>query len=85
MELAGRRKLTKATRSKSKKAHIKLPAVSEVLPEILGIGMAYGSNTFNLGTERKYSSRVTVVLMVTYVTILIKYFVVISATSLGKW
>ena len=48
--------MTKSTRSKSKKAHIKLPAVSDVLPEIRGIGMieiAYGSNTFNLGAERK--------------------------------
>ena len=56
MELAGRHKLTKSTRSKSKKAHIKLPAVSKVLPEIRGIGMiemAYSSNTFNLGAERK--------------------------------
>ncbi len=80
--------MTKSTRSKSKKAHIELPAVSKVLPEIRGIGMievAFGSNTFNLGTQRKCSSRVTVVLMITYVTILIKYFVVISTTSSGKW
>ncbi len=61
-----------------------MPELIEKL-QILGIGMAYGSNTFNLGTERKCSSRVTVALMITSVTILLKYFVVISTTSSGKW
>ena len=61
-----------------------MPELIEKL-QILGISMAYGSNTFNLRTERKCSSKVTVVLMITYVIIFIKYFVVISATSLRKW